>query len=59
MTFRNKYGLLAFTVAGKDIISNKDDTFELSETNSLVDTYIAKGMIEVVSKEVAKSNTIK
>jgi hypothetical protein len=56
MTFKNTHGLLSFTCNGKDKISDKGGTFELSETDSYVDTLLAKGMIEVITG-VSKQNT--
>lgn len=57
MTFKNEHGLLCFTSNGKDITSDKGGTFDVAETCPLIDTYLAKGWIKMVSKELVKPNT--
>jgi hypothetical protein len=41
----NKYGLLSFSIDGKDYVSNMGDPLELPSDNSYVNNLLSKGYI--------------
>jgi len=44
--YTNKFGLIAFTIEGKDYISNKGDAIDLPSGNDKIEYLIALGYFE-------------
>jgi hypothetical protein len=54
-TYTNNYGLLAFSLAGKDYISQRGDALELPEEEGYVKTLVARGHLLDASVQPPKT----
>lgn len=58
MKYKNKYGLLSFSVNEQHFISNKNEVIDIKDENNYVKGLVKRGWLEPLTEEKSKQSKI-